>query len=62
MAAAGALGQGLEELAARPEGVGDPLVAVQRGRGPQLAGDLSDEQVAAWDRGLVDLGQLRDRR
>jgi hypothetical protein len=59
---AGSLGECPQELAARSEGVGDPLIAVDRRRGPELAGDLGDDQLAGRDRGLIDLGEVGDRR
>lgn len=59
---AGALVQRPQELAAGTERVGDSLVALERRRGPQLAADLGHDQLAPWDRGLVDLSQVPDRR
>lgn len=62
VATTGAFCERPEELAARPERVGDPLVALDRSRRPQLAGYLGEDQLARRDPGLVDLGEVRDRR
>jgi len=60
-AAAGPFGQRAEELAARPARIRNALVASDRDRGPQLAGNLGDEERPFRDGRLVDLSEVCDR-